>query len=296
MSSSTMFSTLDVDVRPGFGLGMFEIGSSLWAVLDLLRSLQHSFPQVDIKYDPDASSVTPVILHIRPHLDLLFSGKHQRLHTICLRKLRDPNPPVTLRYKDIVLSSTEEVLRRVGVSRTFGPTYPGDDLRYPGLWFGFEEDGIVEGVKGTRSEDRVQEVKRVLISQKGNNGNVQDALDEVDECPMMYGDIRQAIVKIHDGVTLHFYPSSTPPIHIRLGETTAQDLAVGLGPPLRVHYKEDERMAIHSTGKAPEGGMESEYFYNYFQHGLDFLISSASHLVKKIITHSNVVSSTPLPS
>lgn len=196
MSSSTMFSTLDVDVRPGFGLGMFEIGSSLWAVLDLLRSLQHSFPQVDIKYDPDASSVTPVILHIRPHLDLLFSGKHQRLHTICLRKLRDPNPPVTLRYKDIVLSSTEEVLRRVGVSRTFGPTYPGDDLRYPGLWFGFEEDGIVEGVKGTRSEDRVQEVKRVLISQKGNNGNVQDALDEVDECPMMYGDIRQAIVKV----------------------------------------------------------------------------------------------------
>jgi Uncharacterised protein family (UPF0183) len=214
-----MFSTLDVDVRPGSGLGMFEIGcyrpqylicngltlctgSSLWAVLDLLRPLQYSFPQVDIKYDPDASSVTPIILHIRPHLDLLFSGKHQRLHTICLRKLRDPNPPVTLRYKDVILSSTEEVLRRVGVSRTFGPTYPGDDLRYPGLWFGFEEDGMGEGLKGTRSEDRMQEVKRVLISQKGNDGKDQDALDEVDECPILYGDIRQAVLKVLSALPL----------------------------------------------------------------------------------------------
>lgn len=53
-----------------------------------------------------------------------------------------------------------------------------------------------EGLKGTRSEGRVQEVKRVLISQKGNDGKVQDALDEVDECPIMYGDIRQAVVKV----------------------------------------------------------------------------------------------------
>src|SRR3984957_8506769 len=119
---------------------MFELGSSLWTVLDLLRGLQHIFPQVDIKYDPDASSTTPIILYLRPHLDLLFSGYHQRLHTICLRKLRDPNPPVTLRYRDKILSSSEEVLVRLCVSRHFGPTYPGDDLRYPGVSFTFEED------------------------------------------------------------------------------------------------------------------------------------------------------------
>jgi hypothetical protein len=210
-----MFSTLDVDIRPGLGLGRFEIGkdhlrscknqrinlephlgSSLWTVLDLLRSLQHAFPQVDVKYDPDASSVTPIILHLRPHLDLLFSGKHQRLHTICLRKLRDPNPPVTFRYRENALSSPEEVLRRVGVSRAFGPTYPGDDLRYPGVWFGFEEDGIGEGLKGAQAEDRQQEVKRVLVSQKGNDGKDQDALDEVAECPIMTGDVKQAVVKV----------------------------------------------------------------------------------------------------
>jgi Uncharacterised protein family (UPF0183) len=113
-------------------------------------------------------------------------------------------------------------------------------------------------------------------------------------------------------VTLQFYPSSNPPIHIRLGETTAQDLMVDLGPPLRTHYKEDERMTIHSTSQVSERGTESECrgilalwivmtetyhtadFYNYFQHGLDFLISGPSHLVKKIIIHSNVVSNTQL--
>lgn len=31
-----------------------------------------------------------------------------------------------------------------------------------------------------------------------------------------------------------------------------------LGPPLRTHYKEDQRMTIHSTSKVSERGTESE--------------------------------------
>ncbi|KAK7060581.1 hypothetical protein VNI00_001347 [Paramarasmius palmivorus] len=293
-----MFSTLDVDVRPGSGVGMFDLGSSLWTVVDTVRRLQHAFPQVDVKYDPDASATTPIILHLRPHVDLLFSGKHQRLHTICIRKLRDPNPPVTLRYKDTILSSSEEILRRVGVSRTFGPTYPGDDLRYPGLWFSFDEDVIGEGRKSARSsEDRMQEVKRVLVSQKGMDKE-DDALGEVIECPVMDGDISLALVKVHDGITLHFHPATSKPAHIKLGSTTAQDLNVILGPPLRKHYKEDDRMMIHSTNPEVEGPETSCHssidtliaadFYNYFQHGIDFLISGIDHKVKKIVLHSNV--------
>ncbi|EEB96437.1 hypothetical protein MPER_04433 [Moniliophthora perniciosa FA553] len=58
-----MFSTLDVDIRPGSGVGMFEVGSSLWTVLDTIRRMQHAFPQVDIKYDPDTSATTPTTAH-----------------------------------------------------------------------------------------------------------------------------------------------------------------------------------------------------------------------------------------
>lgn len=31
-------------------------------------------------------------------------------------------------------------------------------------------------------------------------------------------------------------------------------------------------------------------FYNYFQYGMDFLMSEMTHVVKKIILHTNVVS------
>ncbi|KAJ3566417.1 hypothetical protein NP233_g7018 [Leucocoprinus birnbaumii] len=297
-----MYSTLEYDIRPGSGLGLFEIGTSLWTILDTLRRMQHHFPQIDITYDSDTSTTPPppILLHLRPHISLLFSGTHQRLHTIRIHNLRNTNPPLILKYKDTVLSSTEEVLRRVGVSRTFGPTYPSgsgdDELKYPGLWFSFTEDvgggggeKVVVGQGRRQSEERMQEVKKIVISQKGPEGGVQDALDEVLECPAMHCDIERAIIKIHDGILLHFYPSKSKPLHIKLHTTTAQDLTLDLGPPLRVHYKEDERMTIHSTDKAvEESDNESDYFYNYFQHGLDFFISGSTHTVKKIIVHTNI--------
>ncbi|KAI0732965.1 UPF0183-domain-containing protein [Fomitopsis betulina] len=282
-----MFSTLEADIRPGSGLGIFELGSSLWNVLDMLRRMQHAFPVVEVKYDPDSAG-TPVILHIRPHLDLLFSGKYQRLHTICLRKLRDTNPPVTLKFKETVLSSADEVLRRVGVSRTFGPTYPGDDLRYPGVLFSFEEDSRNDNLKTTHADDKAQEVKRVVITQKSNSDEVRDALDEVVECPAMSGELYKAILKVHDGVDLYFYPSGTEPVWVRLGETSAQDLACDLGPPLRVHHKEDDRMAIHSRRAAEDEDVDVDYFYNYLQHGVDFLVDGTTHVLKKIVVHTNV--------
>lgn len=159
--------------------------------------MPHYFPQVDVKYDPD-SPTTPVILHIRPHIDLLFSGYHQRLHTICVRKLRDLSPPLALTYKQTVLSSSEEVLRRVGVNRIFGPTYAGDDLKYPGVSFSFEDDGRAEGLKAPspHPDDRVQEVSKVIICQKIVEGETRDAMGEVAECPSMVGEISAAVIKV----------------------------------------------------------------------------------------------------
>lgn len=236
---------------------------------------------MDIKYDPDTATTSPVVVHIRPHLDLLFSGRHQRLHTICLRKLRDQNPPVILRYKSTVLSSPEIAFNRVGVSRNFGPTYSGEDLRYPGLCFSFNDDGIADLAQ---TEGRGQEVKRVIITQRDE----QDVIDvEMSECPPMNGDIARAVARVHEGVTIHFYPSGTPPLNIKLNQTTAQEAVLALGHPPRVHYKEDERMTIHantSEGEETEAG----YFYNYFQHGFDLFISSSTHVVKKVIFHTNV--------
>lgn len=184
-----MISTLDADVRPGNGLGMFELGMSLWHILDMLPKQQHYFPQVDVKYDPDNAPTTHIALHLRPHIDLLFSGKHQRLHTICIRKLRDANPPVILRYRDEPLSSPDTPLRRLDVSKVFGPTYPGHNLQYPGIAFNFDDESGGPG----NNQDKMQEVKRVLIVQKDAE---EHALEEVLPCSAMDGEISLALVRV----------------------------------------------------------------------------------------------------
>ena len=169
----------------------------MWTVLELLRQDSHSYPEVDIKYDPDLAS-SSVILHLRPHFDLLFSGVQQRLHTICLKKLQDPHPPVTLRYRNTILSSPEIVLKRLGVSKAFGPTYAGDDLKYPGVWFSFEDDGRAETFRAPspHTEDKMQEARRVIVTQKSTSDESVDVLSEVQYCPAMRGEVEKVTVKV----------------------------------------------------------------------------------------------------
>jgi len=265
--------------------------------MELLRRMQNEFPQVDVKFDID-SPTTPVIIHVRPHLDLLFSEYQQRLHTIVLKRFRDV-PPVTIRFKDKVLLGPDQILRRVDISRVVGPTYEGEELRYPGVWFSFDEHTVPP-------QDQNQEIKSITVSQ--HNGQDRDALEEVLECPVMCGDIARAVAKVHQGVKLHLYPTAaSEPFFVEIGVTTAQDLSVELGAPLRTHYREDDRMHIHSRQKTDEedGDSPCEWptaprtfacytssldFYNYFQYGIDFLISGTTHTVRKIILHTNIVS------
>lgn len=168
--------------------------------------MQQHFPQIDIIYDCHSTvPPPPVLLHLRPHISLLFSGTHQRLHTIHVHDLRISSPPLILKYKDAILSSPDRVLHRLGVSKTFGPTYPsgnGDNgLRYPGLWFGFDDD---TEAATRQSEDRLQEVKKILILQK----DPHDPLGEVIECPVMHGDIERAVIKVKPSLLFYFLPCS----------------------------------------------------------------------------------------
>jgi len=265
-------------------MGIFELGASLWTVLELLQhhTQKTIHPQVDIKYDTTSPTSSPLVLHIRPHLDLVFSPSSQRLTHISLRRLRGPG------------------------------TVVGEVMRYPGVWFGFEEDGVGSAVghgSGHGKEDRNQEVKRIVVTQRTTSGDdgmqEPDALDEPLECSEMYGDLKRVLVKLDPAtsvplVSLSFHlpptasPSQAAPVEVRLGETTAQDLIADIGSPLRMHYKEDDRMRIHRSSSPVRAepdvgtGDDEGYFYNYFQFGIDFLIDGVSHTVRKVVLHSNV--------
>jgi len=163
------------------------------------------------------------------------------------------------------------------VNKAFGPTYDWDSMKYPGVSFMFDEDPLAAVGMGTArvgDGDKSAEVKRIMV----------------EEGQIMWGDVSKAMIKVHQGVTLYFYPGESNALQALLGTTTAQDLQVDLGPPIRVHYKEDDRMTIHATNQLEENTTQ-DYFMNYFQHGLDFLIDGDTHTVKKILLHTNALGS-----
>lgn len=75
--------------------------------------------------------------------------------------------------------------------------------------------------------------------------------------------------------------------HIFLGDT-AQDVACTLGAPSKVFYKSEDKMRIHSPNAHRRVTQRrSDYFFNYFTLGIDVLFDARSHLVKKLVLHTN---------
>ena len=68
---------------------------------------------------------------------------------------------------------------------------------------------------------------------------------------------------------MYFYPSGTVPTRVLLGETSAQDLTCDLGPPLRVHYKEDDRMAIHSRRVTEDEDLDADCTFSAIVEEMD---------------------------
>lgn len=117
-----------------------------------------------------------------------------------------------------------------------------------------------------------------------------DAFEEVLECPTMDGELRSVVVNVHRGIDMYFFPSSDAgPRSLVLGESTAEDIRYELGEPTGIHYKDDDRMAIH--GSNTQTLSSNSYFMNYYHFGMDLLLDGESNVLKKIILHSNIIGS-----
>ncbi|KAK4684206.1 hypothetical protein P7C73_g5990, partial [Tremellales sp. Uapishka_1] len=255
-----------LEVVPGRSLGIFRLGDTLWQILDLLRTHRTDYPKLDISWDPDNPHKSAVTIHL-PHITLLFpSSLRQRLELI-----RIPDIP-ELVYQTQVLSSSNQRLTRARVGRILGPTFEGKDngkLDYPGIAFdlgGSGRDDLVEAITITPKDDG-----------SGDDGY-------------------SVVVKPNQGVTIQL----PDPLDIVIHQTTAQDLLLDLGPPLRKFWKEDDRLQKMWGGEAVHGGCKADSelnplgctlsfgigFWNYFQYGMDFLIVDGK--VKKVLLHSNI--------
>ncbi|CAG8441338.1 1435_t:CDS:2 [Diversispora eburnea] len=326
---------LDLSIVPGKSLGWFRLGTSIWDVINFLRKQSRVIPSVDLKYTDESPVTTDLFLSLSVNgMHLRFDGPTQRLKMIEVydfSKLR-------LTYQDSEVSSSKVAPTFLSIYKIFGPTYPGEldsstneyTLNYPGVSFVFpipekhvslyisSSDLPLELPDGTSpilsrlytfhgSNFRTSVVPS--LTRGTNSENVGSRNGEI-------GEIESVIAELKRGVTINFYDrnnSNQISKEILLNVTTAQDLLVDIGSALRIFYKEEDKMRIHSedvssidnvdsrvneknvlsnglTGSNHEGGAEHpiDYFYNYFHLGFDVLFDGMTHRCKKIILHGNV--------
>jgi len=67
--------------------------------------------------------------------------------------------------------------------------------------------------------------------------------------------------------------------------STPQDVITVLGPPSKIYYKPDDKLRIHTINL--ETKTSGDYVYNYFNCGIDILFGGHSHVIKKIMLHTN---------
>jgi len=76
-------------------------------------------------------------------------------------------------------------------------------------------------------------------------------------------------------------------------KSTPQDVVSELGSPNRVFYKEVDKMRIHASGDSSKlvdtisGTGCADYFYNYFDLGIDILFDAQKHRIRKFVLHTN---------
>lgn len=77
---------------------------------------------------------------------------------------------------------------------------------------------------------------------------------------------------------------------LRFGNTP-QDALTLLGSPQYISYKKSNPLSIHERlhvrDKSDARDFQYDYFYNYFEMGLDILFDAATHTIKKFIVHTN---------
>ncbi|KIR40578.1 hypothetical protein I313_03229 [Cryptococcus deuterogattii Ram5] len=246
-------------ISPGKAVGIFQLGDTLWHVLDLLRTRKNEYPKFSLSWDPQRPHESAVVIHL-PALALYFPHPSQTLTLISFPSLASSN--VTLTFETQLLYAPEQPLTRARIGRILGPTFAdeGRGLIFPGIKFEMSAEG-----NGGREDI----VRRLDVSEKEG------------ERLSLPGQMISCKVQPNRGVVLSIVEEE--PLEIILGQTTAQDLLVDLGHPLRKFWKEDDRLEKMWGGISEPGYC----FWNYFQYGLDFLISP-QFKVHKILCYSNI--------
>ncbi|KAH8917878.1 hypothetical protein BT69DRAFT_1354373 [Atractiella rhizophila] len=292
-----------LELEPGRALGPFELGQTLFHVLDkILRPDPASFPKVNVAWDQSEAANAPLVITLSapsPPLVLTFHGPTQRL--IRIEVVEKPDKWVSYKDKNFG-GGNEDGLK--SIYRLLGPTYPPtahpvlpntEVVGFPGVAFAYQRSGklfhVTERTKeGTR-------ITRLVITHPPPEKESRDAYLEPYIHPQpkcAQGDLERVWMESSDPRRLRFEFFDTPAEGPRtfeadIGITTSEDILCTFGAPLRTFWKEDNRLAIHSPSQLPASSSEpNPYFYLYPSQGLTFLFSATSNTLLKVLLHSNL--------
>lgn len=268
------------EVVPGIGVkDQFILGTPIVSMINFLKSKRPHLPY-QLQFSQDSPLESDICINIPLiGIKLTYDAISQRLKSLDIFDLER----LQLQYQGnlfrcfVLTSSVNATPTFSSIYSLFGPIYPGSldkndySLNYPGITFVFP---IPESMLPLSPGELP------FISADG----ISPILSRIYIC--------SAVSPSHDPSDLYFEPITVLEDGIEFifrqsvikFNFKCQEILSCLGPPDDTMSKEYDKMGIHSPNLQRPN---DDYFWNYFNLGIDFLLDGSKHTVKKIIIHTN---------
>ncbi|ESO04072.1 hypothetical protein HELRODRAFT_187040 [Helobdella robusta] len=283
---------LDLDVQPARSLGNeyweFILGMPLYQAIALIKSQDDLLKNIQLMYNQHNALANDIVLDLAQDcIRLHFDSYLQRLKVIEVYDMSK----IKLKYLNEYFNSPSTLPTITQIDNCFGATHPAKynadktifSLNFRGLTFIFK---ILDG-----SSYETSPVVTSLFIYSGQS--LTDAIVPSIPSSCFYaglylekfdGDrLMQAADEASPYSSIHY---ATILQEINFGDTT-QDVISKIGSPSRMHYKDYDKMKIHCPKKHNMCYNTSDYFFNYLNYGVDILFDARTHVVKKLVMHTN---------
>jgi len=286
---------LELEVTPNHSLGNdkleFILGMHFSEAVARLQQPGSSMSGIQVEYNQQNPLDSDLVIHLSlDGIKLVFDPHSQCLKLINIINLK----LVSLTYCDRKFNAPECPPTRRRIDDAFGSTYPerfcpeegAAVLEYPGVSFYFPTDSKLPS----------QQTAATCVSLYHKSPQRPPALPPqpghlaLRRCEVL----RQeggAGGSVTSGLLLHLAATGRDGSTNDLSRTisfgdSCQRVLSAIGSPNKVFYKSEDRMQIHRFRK-PKPLKYSDYYFNYFNLGIDICLDARCHTVKKFILHTN---------
>mmetsp|Transcript_27201 Transcript_27201/g.41816 ORF Transcript_27201/g.41816 Transcript_27201/m.41816 type:complete len:410 (-) Transcript_27201:12-1241(-) len=269
---------LELDIEPGLSLGKFRLGMRLSEAIQITNEYctnSDPFNRVDIIYCKKDPLGNPISIEFDQGFKLQFNSVTQHLEQMEVFN----TAPLILSHRGKKFCTPESFPSYWNVHDTFGPTVLGDFIRedgrlvykltYPGMALLFPIPKELEELCRGENEGLPKDCRHVPVSSIVLKENMEQSRVKIEPTPHIEATVTEGV--------------DIQGAKIRFG-SSPQEVLSEMGSPGAVYTKIDDTVRVRIPNSDDDTG---DYFYNYFQLGLDILFDGILHIVKKFVFHTN---------